>query len=482
MSVPLCTVRGVRLLHTSDWHLGRLMDKASLLDEQAGRLDRIVELGRDAAGGARGDRRRPLRPGHPAAPTRSRCSTTRSCACATPARTVVAISGNHDSSVRVGFGDRLLPQPASPSAATCAAVGRAGRARRSTTAARRSPSTRSPTSIRSPSPTSMRRRAIRGRRRRASGAPAMPALGALAPAHRAMAWALDRVRADLRPVAARALGRRGPHLRQRRRRHVGLRARAHRRQRRPRRAPPVRRLRLRRPGPPAPAPVVGRRPRRLLGLARCPTRSPRSTTPSRCASSTSPPTAPSTVKVEPLGVGPAAAHPHGRARARCCATPRSTAPTAAGAGGAHRSPPAVAGDGRLRPRFPHAVELRHRPAGSRPMPSRRPPRPSARVRRADPLDAVGRFLAEQRRGSRPTPPSARCSPRPSPPHRAVADEAGPAHRSRARPLRRSRSGRLRRPRATTACSSSTGHRGGQDVPARRASASPSTARSAAAER
>ena len=34
----------MRLLHTSDWHLGRLFHGASLLDEQAAAMDRIVAL------------------------------------------------------------------------------------------------------------------------------------------------------------------------------------------------------------------------------------------------------------------------------------------------------------------------------------------------------------------------------------------------------------------------------------------------------
>jgi len=34
----------MRLLHTSDWHLGRSFHGASLLDEQADALNRIVEL------------------------------------------------------------------------------------------------------------------------------------------------------------------------------------------------------------------------------------------------------------------------------------------------------------------------------------------------------------------------------------------------------------------------------------------------------
>ena len=44
LSHPLRTVGSVKILHTSDWHLGRLFHRASLLDEQSAALARIVEL------------------------------------------------------------------------------------------------------------------------------------------------------------------------------------------------------------------------------------------------------------------------------------------------------------------------------------------------------------------------------------------------------------------------------------------------------
>ena len=34
----------MRLIHTSDWHLGRLFHRASLLDEQALAMSRLVEI------------------------------------------------------------------------------------------------------------------------------------------------------------------------------------------------------------------------------------------------------------------------------------------------------------------------------------------------------------------------------------------------------------------------------------------------------
>ena len=39
---------GMRLLHTSDWHLGRSFHGASLLSEQERALERVVEVARDA--------------------------------------------------------------------------------------------------------------------------------------------------------------------------------------------------------------------------------------------------------------------------------------------------------------------------------------------------------------------------------------------------------------------------------------------------
>ena len=38
----------MRLLHTADWHLGRMLHGAALIDDQAHVLDQLVELARDA--------------------------------------------------------------------------------------------------------------------------------------------------------------------------------------------------------------------------------------------------------------------------------------------------------------------------------------------------------------------------------------------------------------------------------------------------
>jgi DNA repair protein SbcD/Mre11 len=97
----------MRLLHTSDWHLGRSFHGASLLDEQEAMVGRVVDVASESAAdlvviaGDLFDRAIP-----PAeavdlfaeALVRLR---------ATGAR-VVAISGNHDSAIRVGANDRLL--------------------------------------------------------------------------------------------------------------------------------------------------------------------------------------------------------------------------------------------------------------------------------------------------------------------------------------------------------------------------------------
>jgi exonuclease SbcD len=97
----------VRILHTSDWHLGRLFHRASLLDEQAAAMSRIVEVVRTEGvelvliAGDLYDRSIPPSDAvelfdHTLAQLHA------------SGATVVAISGNHDSAVRVGFGDQLL--------------------------------------------------------------------------------------------------------------------------------------------------------------------------------------------------------------------------------------------------------------------------------------------------------------------------------------------------------------------------------------
>src|SRR4051794_24987723 len=43
LSDPLPTVVGMRILHTSDWHLGRSFHRVDLLSAQAAFLDHLVE-------------------------------------------------------------------------------------------------------------------------------------------------------------------------------------------------------------------------------------------------------------------------------------------------------------------------------------------------------------------------------------------------------------------------------------------------------
>ncbi len=107
LSHHLRTVGSVKILHTSDWHLGRLFHRASLLDEQSAALARIVELTQEhqvdlvVIAGDLYDRAVP-----PADAVELFDSTLLQLHRAGAA--VVAISGNHDSAVRVGYGDRLL--------------------------------------------------------------------------------------------------------------------------------------------------------------------------------------------------------------------------------------------------------------------------------------------------------------------------------------------------------------------------------------
>jgi exonuclease SbcD len=97
----------MRLLHTSDWHLGRSFHGASLLDEQAQALARIVAIAREDAvdavliAGDIYDRAIP-----PAEAVRLFTDTLAQLRDAGAA--VVAIAGNHDSHVRVSVYDPLL--------------------------------------------------------------------------------------------------------------------------------------------------------------------------------------------------------------------------------------------------------------------------------------------------------------------------------------------------------------------------------------
>src|SRR3954462_4152569 len=97
----------MRLLHTSDWHLGRSLHRADLRDAQAAFLDGLVETARaervDAVLVAGDVYDRAV----PSLDAVERCESALIRLRETGAR-VVLISGNHDSARRLGFGSRLV--------------------------------------------------------------------------------------------------------------------------------------------------------------------------------------------------------------------------------------------------------------------------------------------------------------------------------------------------------------------------------------
>ncbi|MDT7538559.1 MAG: repair protein SbcD/Mre11 [Actinomycetota bacterium] len=97
----------MRLLHTSDWHLGRSLHRADLRDAQAGFLDRLVETVRsekvDAVLVAGDVYDRAV----PSLDAVELCESALVRLREAGAR-VVLISGNHDSPRRLGFGSRLV--------------------------------------------------------------------------------------------------------------------------------------------------------------------------------------------------------------------------------------------------------------------------------------------------------------------------------------------------------------------------------------
>jgi len=98
----------VRLLHTSDWHLGKRLCDTSLLDEQAHALDQLFSVLKDERIDAllvAGDIYDRSVPPEDAVALFSEFLTRVSRDSKT---TVVAISGNHDSAERLGFGADLL--------------------------------------------------------------------------------------------------------------------------------------------------------------------------------------------------------------------------------------------------------------------------------------------------------------------------------------------------------------------------------------
>jgi DNA repair protein SbcD/Mre11 len=99
--------RGMRLLHTSDWHLGRSLHRADLRDAQAGFLDGLVDTVRaervDAVLVAGDVYDRAVPPVDAVELCEQALVRLREAG----AR-VVVISGNHDSARRLGFGSRLV--------------------------------------------------------------------------------------------------------------------------------------------------------------------------------------------------------------------------------------------------------------------------------------------------------------------------------------------------------------------------------------
>jgi exonuclease SbcD len=97
----------MRLLHTSDWHLGRSLHRADLRDAQAAFLDGLVETARservDAVLVAGDVYDRAV----PSVDAVELCESALVRLRETGAR-VVLISGNHDSARRLGFGSRLV--------------------------------------------------------------------------------------------------------------------------------------------------------------------------------------------------------------------------------------------------------------------------------------------------------------------------------------------------------------------------------------
>ncbi|MBO0898495.1 exonuclease SbcCD subunit D [Cellulomonas sp. zg-ZUI22] len=96
----------MRLLHTSDWHLGRSLHGVDLLDHQAAYLDHLVDLVRaervDAVvvAGDVYDRAIP--------PVEAVTLLSDTLARLAEHTTVVVTSGNHDSATRLGFGSQLM--------------------------------------------------------------------------------------------------------------------------------------------------------------------------------------------------------------------------------------------------------------------------------------------------------------------------------------------------------------------------------------
>ncbi|WP_203750899.1 exonuclease SbcCD subunit D [Cellulomonas chitinilytica] len=96
----------MRMLHTSDWHLGRSLHGVDLLDHQAAYLDHLVDVVRSESVGVvvvAGDVYDRAIP-----PVEAVTLLSDALARLTEHATVVVTSGNHDSATRLGFGSALM--------------------------------------------------------------------------------------------------------------------------------------------------------------------------------------------------------------------------------------------------------------------------------------------------------------------------------------------------------------------------------------
>ncbi len=106
VSYAAASVRGMRMLHTSDWHLGRSLHGVDLLDHQAAYLDHLVDVVRTegldvvVVAGDVYDRAIP--------PVEAVTLLSDTLARLAELTTVVLTSGNHDSATRLGFGAALM--------------------------------------------------------------------------------------------------------------------------------------------------------------------------------------------------------------------------------------------------------------------------------------------------------------------------------------------------------------------------------------
>ena len=260
MSVPSARVRAMRLLHTSDWHLGRSLHRADLRAAQSAFLDHLVDVARaekvDAVLVAGDIYDRAV----PPVDAVELCEDALLRLHDTGA-SIVLISGNHDSARRLGFGGGLLEKAGVHLRTRPGALARPVvlEDAHGPVAVYGVPYLE-PDAVRGELP---RRRRARRSRRRARGDPPRARRGA-----RARGRVHPRRRRDPRHPAPR---RHGARLGQRRS-GQRIRARHHRRRRGPGARGAVRRVRLRRPRSPArpadrrPAPALQRLPAAVLVL------------------------------------------------------------------------------------------------------------------------------------------------------------------------------------------------------------------------